>query len=33
MEQPLLYSLVKGLTLLNLISIASFRWRYSMLSP
>jgi len=33
MKQPLLYSLIKGLTLLNLISIAFFRWRYSMLSP
>ena len=33
MEQPLLYSLIKTLTLLNLVSIAFFRWRYSMLSP
>ena len=33
MEQPFLYSLIKTLTLLNLISIAFFRWRYSMLSP
>ena len=32
-EQPFLYSLIKALTLLNLISIAFFRWRYSMLSP
>ena len=32
MEQPFLYSLIKTLTLLNLISIAFFRWRYSMLS-
>ena len=33
MEQPFLYSLIKPLTLLNLISIAFFRWRCSMLSP
>ena len=32
MESPLLYSLIKGLTLMNLISIAFFRWRYKLRS-
>ena len=30
MENPFLYSLIKGLTLINLICIAVFRWRYKM---
>ena len=29
MGSPFLYSLIKGLTLMNLISIAFFRWRFS----
>ena len=29
MKSPFLYSLIKGLTLMNLISIAFFRWRFS----
>ena len=32
MEQPFLYSLIKSLTLLNLLAIAFFRWRYKLRS-
>ena len=32
MESPFLYSLIKTLTLMNLISIAFFRWRYKLRS-
>ena len=32
MESPFLYSLIKTLTLINLISIAFFRWRYKLRS-
>ena len=32
MEQPFLYSLIKTLTVLNLLAIAFFRWRYKLRS-